>query len=318
MNAAGRAADLAQLTLFTAPKPFTNPHIATIQRNAIQSWLQMGREVKVLLLGDEEGMDEAARVLGVEQIKEIKRNVSGTPLISSLFETARIHNDSPLLAYVNADILLFPEFLFSSVNALKQVNRFLLIGQRYDLEVTRELDFSAGWQERLKQECREKGTLHKPTGSDYFVYPRECFQSIPDFAIGRAGWDNWMIYQSRFQGWKTIDATGEIQIIHQNHDYSHLPDGQAHYRLPETDENIRLAGGRRTIFTLLDADAVFTNGAVKRVKWSVRKFFREVETFPLIRLKSFFLADVAYYLFHPHKAWALLRGKFTRKNQRQV
>ena len=30
------------LTLFTAPKPFTNPHIALIQRNAIRSWMALG------------------------------------------------------------------------------------------------------------------------------------------------------------------------------------------------------------------------------------------------------------------------------------
>ena len=30
------------ITIFTAPKPFTDPHIDVIQRNAIQSWLQPG------------------------------------------------------------------------------------------------------------------------------------------------------------------------------------------------------------------------------------------------------------------------------------
>ena len=99
---------MPNLTLFTAPKSFTNPHIAMIQRNAIRSWQQLGSEVEVLLLGDEEGMAEEAQKLGVSQIKEVKRNSSGTPLISSLFETARRRNSSPLLAYVNTDILLFP------------------------------------------------------------------------------------------------------------------------------------------------------------------------------------------------------------------
>jgi hypothetical protein len=192
---------VTQLTLFTAPKPFTNPQIALIQRNAIRSWLQLGSDVEVLLLGDEEGMAEEAKKLGVIQIKEIKRNSSGTPLISSLFDVARGHNNSPLLACINTDILLFPEFLTAAQKTLAQTRQFLLVGQRWDLEVTRELDFSTGWQEKIKQECAEKGSLHKPTGSDYFVYPRECFQTIPDFAIGRAGWDNWMIYEARCQGW---------------------------------------------------------------------------------------------------------------------
>lgn len=308
---------MTQLTLFTAPKAFTNPHIALIQRNAIRSWLQLGSEVEVLLLGDEEGMPEEAEKLGVRQIKEIKCNTSGTPLISSLFDAARQQNNSPLLAYVNADILLFPDFLFSAQRALAHTSRFLLVGQRWDLEVTRELDFSADWQDRLKQECTEKGSLHKPTGSDYFVYPRECFESIPDFAIGRAGWDNWMIYQSRRQGWKTIDASSEIQIIHQNHDYSHLPGGQAHYHLPETDENIRLAGGRRTIFTLLDANYAFDCGQVKPARWNGKRLLREIEIFPMVAIKSTFLAEIMHLILHPHKLWANVRARFTGKKSKQ-
>ncbi len=295
------------LTLFTAPKAFTNPHIAVIQKNAIRSWTRMGANVEILLLGDEDGMTEAAHELGVRHVKEIARNVSGTPLISSLFETARHQNDSPLLAYVNADILLFPGFLTSALKTLQRAHRFLLIGQRWDLEVKKMLDFSEDWEAKLKQTCATEGKLHSPTGSDYFVYPRTCFEKIPDFAIGRAGWDNWMIYQSRLQGWQTIDASEEIQIIHQNHDYSHLPGGQAHYRLPETDENIRLAGGRRAIFTLPDANWRYEGGVLRPQKWTARRVVREFEIFPLLKLRSTALAEMTHVLVHPRKVWARVR-----------
>ena len=50
---------MAFLTIFTAPKPFTNPHINIIQRNAIQSWMRL-KDVEVLLIGDEAGIPEAA------------------------------------------------------------------------------------------------------------------------------------------------------------------------------------------------------------------------------------------------------------------
>ena len=308
---------MPELTLFTAPKPFTNPHIALIQRNAIRSWLQMGSDVEVLMLGDEEGMRAEAQKLGVRQIADIKRNSSGTPLISSLFETARSQNTSPLLAYVNADNLLFPDFLLTARKTLALTRRFLLIGQRWDLDVTRELDYSAGWEERLRRECGEKGSLHKPVGSDYFLFPRECFATIPDFAIGRAGWDNWMIYQARRQGWKTIDATDEIQIIHQSHDYSHLPGGKPHYHLPESDENVRLAGGRRTIFNIPDANWRYQDGKIKRAKCTGKRFLRELEIFPLITLKSIFLGEVAHLVMNPRKLWAAVRARLVGKKQEQ-
>ena len=39
------------LTIFTAPKPFTDPRIDIIQRNAIRSWLSLGEDVGVILVG---------------------------------------------------------------------------------------------------------------------------------------------------------------------------------------------------------------------------------------------------------------------------
>jgi len=47
------------ITLFSAPKPYTDPHIATIQRNAIKSWTLLS-DVEVLLIGDEKGVAEVA------------------------------------------------------------------------------------------------------------------------------------------------------------------------------------------------------------------------------------------------------------------
>jgi hypothetical protein len=77
------------ITLFTCPKPFTNPHIAMIQRNAIRSWKELGDRVEIVLLGEEDGLAEAAQELGVRHIPEIKRNDQNTPLLSSLFANAR-------------------------------------------------------------------------------------------------------------------------------------------------------------------------------------------------------------------------------------
>jgi len=57
---------MAFITLFSAPKSFTNPHIAMIQRNAIRSWTLLP-DVEVILLGEEVGLAEAAKELGVKQ-----------------------------------------------------------------------------------------------------------------------------------------------------------------------------------------------------------------------------------------------------------
>lgn len=302
------------LTIFTSPKPFTDSHIAVIQRNAIRSWVELGDEVQVVLFGDERGVADAAAEFGVVHFPEVRLNSSGTPLLSDLFTKVRAVSTSPLLAFVNADILLLPDFLGSAKKVSVQTQKFLVVGQRWDLDVAAPVDFSQGWQERLTVLCNREGKLHKPTGSDYFIFPRECFGNIPDFAIGRAGWDNWMLYEARQRGWKLIDASQTICIIHQSHDYSHLPGGQPHYHLPETDENVHLAGGKRHIFTLRDVNWQFVSAKLIRPRLTWQRFWREIEIFPLVSLHSQPLAAVFFVLFHPRKAYNEFRKQINQSN----
>ena len=265
------------LTIFSAPKPFIDPHIAMIQRNAIRSWLGLGDQVQVLLIGDEEGIGEAAASLGVQQLTDVQFNAWGTPTISSIFSLARKHSESPLLAYLNADILCMPDLLAAAQQLLVLHERFLLIGQRWDLDVEADMDFSPGWPERLQAEVNRRGRLHPPAGSDYFVFPRELFSEIPDFAVGRAGWDNWMIYQARRQGWLTVDGTPAVKMVHQNHAYHHLPEGQAHYDLEESDHNRALAGGKTHMYIVLDAERQLVDGALAAPPQSLDRLLRRLE-----------------------------------------
>ena len=116
-----------------------------------------------------------------------------------------------------------------------------------------------------------------------------------------------MIYAGRKNGWPVVDGTPSIMIIHQNHDYSHLPGGQPHYKLPETFENIRLAGGKRTIFELQDVNRRLVDGKILPAPLSWSKFWREVEIFPLVSLHSYALGQLFYAVFHPLKAYREFR-----------
>jgi hypothetical protein len=297
------------ITIFTAPKPFINPHISLIQSNAIQSWLHLGDEVSVIIIGDEPGLAEFADSAGVLQFPNVTRNTQGTPLVSSIFAMARQASSSPLLAYVNADILLTPAFVSTASQVFCEWKEFLLIGQRYDLNVQQALDFTTDWDAYLREQLQDHGRLHPAAGSDYFIFPRTCFTDLPGFAIGRAGWDNWMIYHARMQHLPVIDATSAITVIHQDHDYSHLPNGRSHYHLPESSENLRLAGGQRTVFTLKDANYRFDNGQILPSARDPGKLAREIEIFPLIQLRSRALADLFFTIFHPTKGWKELHGR---------
>ena len=291
------------LTLFTAPKPFTDPHIHTIQRNTLLNWLALGDDVAVVVIGDEPGIAEVCSELGLCHLPDVRCNALGTPLISSIFSLARDVNQSPFLAYANADILFLPELAQVIHTMGEKKAHFLGVGQRWDVDITTQLDFSGAWGGPLRFLTEGTGQLHGQTGSDFFIYPRECFQEIPDFAVGRAGWDNWMLYWARRQGWALVDFTQALMVIHQNHDYRHLPGGEIHYRLPETMDNIKLAGGKRSIFALTDAAYDFDGKALTRKPLTWQRFWREVEIFPLVKLHCRVLGWLSFAIFHPAKAF---------------
>jgi hypothetical protein len=233
-------------------------------------------------------MAEAAAEYGVPFLAEVKRNQAGTPLVSSIFDLARQASSSPYLAYVNGDILLLPDIVQATRQiaagmpgwkgfAADPMSPFLLIGQRWDLQVDQLLDFSAGWEERLQRLVSAHGQLHAPAGSDYFVFPRQAFSEMPDFAIGRAGWDNWMIFYALQQRWPVIDGTPSLMIVHQSHDYSHLPGGLPHYDLAESQHNQQIGGGLKHMYMVLDADCQFIDGQIKQARFTWLRLIRHIE-----------------------------------------
>jgi len=250
------------LTIFTIPKPF-HGHSKLIQTNAIRSWQRLRPACEVILFGDEEGTAEIAAQLGIQHITGIERNEYGTPLVSSIFSLAQERASHNLLCYVNADIIL-PSDLPATVKRAGE-GAFLMIGRRWDLDVSEPIDFSnPQWESRLHARCRREGRLHAVSGIDYFIFPRGLYTTVPPFAIGRSAWDNWLVYWARYCRIPVIDATSVITAIHQNHDYGHHPAGAAGvWKGPESIRNVMLMGGWERGLTIADATLRLTPDGLK-------------------------------------------------------
>jgi len=271
------------LTLFTIPKAFAG-HIKVIQDNALRSWLELGSACEIILFGDEHGTAEAARRYGVRHIPDIDVNEYGTPLVSSAFALAEEHATHPLLAYLNADIMVMTDFARAVSLASQKRKRFLLVGQRWDIDLHEPWDFEhPEWQARLRHYVAECGELHPPYGSDYFAFPRGALEALPPFAVGRAGWDNWLIYRARRLRIPVIDASAVVTVVHQGHDYAHIPEGVDidSWRGPETDRNLAMIGGRKRLFMLVDSTHILTSDGT-RLALDRRRFWRHVETAPIL------------------------------------
>jgi hypothetical protein len=252
------------LTLFSCPKPFRN-HIGIIQRNAIQSWTKLIPRPEIILLGDERGMAEVADEFSVCQISNVLRNEFGTPLISSLFEKAEKAANYDRMCYVNADILLMNDFMRAIQRVVGEKPRSLMVGQRWNLDIREPLDFGTDWEEKLITQVARQGKLYPHFAIDYFVFPKGIWGEIPPFAIGRPAWDNWVLYQARCQNIPIVDLTKAVTVVHQNHDYSHHPQGwMGAMKGEESKQNIKLAGEMGHVYSLLDAQYRLTRKGVER------------------------------------------------------
>jgi hypothetical protein len=264
------------LTIFTAPKPFTNPHINIIQRNALAAWTRLA-DVEVLLIGDEPGIPETAREFGVKNVPQVMRDDKGIPLVSSVMEIGHAHSDSPLLCFANTDMILMSDLLLATQQVNEQSQDFLMVGQRWDLDLTEKYDFSGDWEERLRGQVAKNGVYHSPWGIDFFIFPRHLYSKVPDFTIGRPAWDNWMVYHARSTWGLAIDITRDVIIIHQNHDYSHLPGNKPPYGSEVAKSNLARAGGRKHTFNILDTNRELFQGRIVRPEVRLVRILRQLE-----------------------------------------
>lgn len=238
------------ITIFAMPKAFEG-HNGVIQRNALASWVRLAPAVEVILFGDDAGVAEAAAEFGVRHVAQVERTESGTPLISDMFRQASQMGRGKIMAYVNADIMLFEDFP-QAVDRLSEApwKEFLMIGQRTDVDITEVIDFEGDSQPSdTIESARSKGKLAPVVCKDYFVFPKPLYADIPAFAIGRGNWDNWMVHNAHENNLPVVDATQAIFAVHQNHDYAHLPGGRmdAYVKGEEAQRNQQLAGGRHLV-----------------------------------------------------------------------
>ena len=255
------------LNIFATPKSFLG-HIGIIQTNAIQSWLRLRPTCEVTLFGNEKGTAEVASRLGVRHIPDVDCNEYGTPLINSVFSIAQEFARYQLMCFVNADIILMSDFL----PAVQRIHKhpFLMIGQRWDLDLNEPVNFDdTRWEPWLRARLAEHGKLHPETGICYFVFTRGLYEDAPPLAIGRTGDDNWIVYKARSLKVPVVDATKVITAVHQNHDYSHCNTLSEHsydalHGSQEACANKALAGHIQHMGTTDHAEWVLIDGELKR------------------------------------------------------
>ncbi len=260
------------MTIFAVPKAFEGSN-AVIQRNAIISWTKLRPRPEIFLFGDEPGTAEIADELNVTHIPRVERNELGTPLLNCIFERAQEYASSNICCYVNADMILMQDFADAAEISARKFRDFVMVGQRWDVDIERPINFDGNWQEAVKQEVQARGKLHAVTGVDYLVFNRPFWNDMPAFAVGRAAWNNWLVYETLVKQRPVVDATQVVCAVHQNHDYHHVPGGDGRsWEGPEVRKNRALAGNECTDYGFISNANFVLTGEGTKAKHPLRKY----------------------------------------------
>jgi len=253
----------------------------------LRSWKLLVVSPDIILVGDDDGVAEAAHASGARHIASIERNTRGTPLVRDVFLKATTAASTDLLMYVNADIIFCNDFL----RALERLSfsQFLVIGGRWN--VHREVvDLLGDTFDGRSEIARRQGRLLW-SGADYMIFPRRVDWSLPPLVLGRPFWDNYLIFSARQRGIPVVDATRAITVAHPVHGYDHVPDAVGDTQVgPEADENLDLLGGRANRFVIRDATWLLDEERLRParrpthvMRWVTRRLFWRSGVYTAVR-----------------------------------
>jgi hypothetical protein len=245
------------------PKPFRGL-VGAIQENALASWSQLQPQPRLVLVGDEEGVADAAERFAAVHVAAVERNKHGTPLLDSVFDRAEAIAETEVVCFVNADVLLFDDLVQTVELVRRRMHRFLVAGRGWRLDPPERAELAAA-----QTRARRKGRLRSTASAEYFAFPTGLFRAIPPFAVGRSDYDLWLLWRARKMRVPVVDATPSVVAVHQEHGYDHVPGGRWTARVgPEARSN-RALRGRFNFDSLRDARYVVRDGRLRRNPLSV-------------------------------------------------
>jgi hypothetical protein len=149
------------------------------------------------------------------------------------------------LCYLNCDILLMQDFWNAFERAVRWRKRFLLVGQRWDTDITELIDFRrTDWEERVRHTARTQGLKQDLRFVDFFTFPKDLYGDVPPLVVGRGYWDWWLVANALYQSVPVVDCTPYMTAVHQNHDHTYSPGGRRGTQVDSLAmQNYQLAGG---------------------------------------------------------------------------
>ncbi|ELT98933.1 hypothetical protein CAPTEDRAFT_218061 [Capitella teleta] len=205
------------LTLFTTLHP-SEAKLA-LHHNTLRNWAQYRDRVHLIYYADAtddavaRNISETASQLGwnVRPVPKYHKNV---PVLRHMFIEAQNISQTPYYGYANGDIL-FTNTLLDTLSGVYdyRLKNVLMVGRRTNVYVSKkDLVTSSS----VTMQARN-ASLFMTNAQDYFITTSHGFpwETIPNFIVGRIGYDNWLVASAILRQIPVVDLTNTLLAVHQ-------------------------------------------------------------------------------------------------------
>ncbi len=207
----------------------------------------------MILFGNEAGVADVCSEMGLLHVPDVATNEFGTPLLGDIFDRAQNLARHDSTCFLNADIVLTGRNI-AAIHAVRRWGHpFMVVGQRLDLDVTGLISAGSDVAEWATNIAGPDPVSAGDHYIDWFAFLRGRLTGLPPFAIGRPGYDNWLLWHAAASGMDLVDATAFAPIYHQRHDYGHVGRKVDVWRGPEAVRNRLMVGHWSRFHTIADA-----------------------------------------------------------------
>lgn len=149
--------------------------------------------------------------------EHISTNEYGVPMVRSLFHRAKcLCPHASTFTYTNADIIPNTHEFTETVEALLSLsNPFMAVGRRTNVNWHHGAKISGPSFNFEKFDTRSQFWNY---AEDYFIVADKAidWNKVPDFVIGRPGYDNWLVNHVHFKdNVSLVDVSNTLRMIHQ-------------------------------------------------------------------------------------------------------
>ena len=232
------------ISMVTAFKKFQGNY-DRIQKSAIFSW--NSNDLQVVAPNNEIGIKDSCKdfqnITFIEGVKRGRELGFGTqaPIFKDLIERALPVIGTPMVGFLNADIVLLEDFSKKIEKILEKYGYDIFItGSRSDIR----LDYYVNDEPSYKRIQAEPRTLF--SGSDFFITSKFIWRllvsGMPDFIMGRCCLSDWLYLQAHINRLKKYNCTNFLPTLHPVHGDEHIyQQEKAHgIKSPSSQHNLNL------------------------------------------------------------------------------